>query len=61
MTEYRLISLCNVVFKIASKAIASRLKKIQPFIISDTQSVHGRLITDNVLVALEAMHQIIKR
>lgn len=63
VTDYRLINICNVVYKLASKTLANRLKKILPSIISETQSafVHGKLITDNVLVVFEIMHHISQR
>eukprot|EP00253_Pinus_taeda_P014197 PITA_14197 len=61
--RFRPISLCNVSYKILTKILANRLKKLLPHLISENQGgfVPSRQITDNVILIQEAIHSSFNR
>lgn len=60
VTEFRPISLCNVLYRIFSKVLTNHLKVVMPQIIFEHQSafISNRLISDNILVAFETLHYL---
>jgi hypothetical protein len=58
LPRFRPISLCNTGYKIITKIIANRLKKMLPRLIPENQGgfVHGRQILDNIILVQEAIH-----
>ena len=60
ITQFRPIALINVIFKIISKAFASRLDPIANRVISQTQTafLKGRFILDGALALLEVVHEL---
>jgi hypothetical protein len=58
--KFHPIYLCNIIYKIISKLVATRLKPILPLIISQEQGgfVEGRKILDGIIVAHETIHSL---
>lgn len=63
VTEYRLISLCNVLHKLISKTLVNGMKNIMLSIISEFQSafVSTRSIRDNIIAPFESVHVVKQR
>lgn len=62
-SQLRPISLCNVEYKIITKALMNRMKVIMPNLIGPYQCsfVPGRQITDNIVIYQEILHSIRKK
>lgn len=60
MLDLRLISLCNVVYRIIAKVLANILKPLVSKCVSSEQSAFcvGRFIIDNAIVANEILHHM---
>eukprot|EP00253_Pinus_taeda_P023692 PITA_23692 len=58
--KYKPIDLCNIIYKIVSKVIASRLKLLLPLIISPEQSryIEDRQIMNGIILTHEIIHSL---
>jgi hypothetical protein len=62
-SRFHPISLCNTGYKIITKVIANRIKKVLPKIIPENQGdfIQGRQIQDNIILMQEAIHSSCQR
>ena len=63
LSNYRPISLCNMVYQIVSKVIVARLRPLLDQVISTFQIafVSGRRVTDNAILVQELIHTVSRK
>lgn len=59
-SDFRHVSLCNVIYRILAKVLANRLRGLLNSVISSAQSafIPGCSIVDNILIAFESSHAL---
>lgn len=60
LSQFRPISLCNVVAKVISKVLANRLKPLMPILMGQCQAnfIQGRSTVDNILITQELVYSL---
>ena len=63
LNQYRPISLCNTVYKVVTRIIVNRIRPLLSNLISPYQAafVPGRKGVDNVIIAQELIHSLLKK